>query len=160
MKYITFLFISGLALLIALVAGLLNFFSLQPTANATIVVPVDPTVIYLENQLAEAEARDRAELDKLDRTLQQQEQDRQEQFRAFTAELVKLQTQRDQLKRQEQSLLTQVEALKSTRSQQQARYQSQLDQARTEVERQRAELQTQLREAQTQLTQLQAQLNP
>jgi DNA repair exonuclease SbcCD ATPase subunit len=144
MKNTIVAFVIGLILFLILVIGWFTIFNREEAVQPAIVVPVNPTITYLENGLVEAEATYQAEWANLQQARQQQQNEHQNQVETLQLKLVAAQKQLDELNSEEQALSTQVEQLEATRAAKQIGYKNDLEQARNEYGTKPAQLQSQL----------------
>lgn len=154
MKQIGLLLVGGLALLVVVLLGAFNIFTSRQPAKSVIMVPVNPTITYLETTLAEQEQSYRAQAAKLEETLKQQQADLPGQLEVLNNQITTAQQELDDLIDQQQSLQTQLDQLKAAQTEQPTTGQSELEQVRRQYAARQAELQA----AQSRLTEVNTQL--
>ena len=158
MRHLSLLLIAVTVLFIVLVIGVFAFMTEELPPQEVIVVPVDPTITYMENALVTQEAAYQSQLDELEQTLQQRQVDFRNKLESLNKQIEAVQEQLNQLQTQEQELLSQLKQLGIRRAQQQSRHQTNLQLAQEQYLSQQAELQAQIDAAQTELDQLYLQL--
>jgi len=158
MRHLGLLLIAVTVLFIVLVIGVFSFMTEELPPQEVIVVPVDPTITYMENALVTQEAAYQSQLDELEQTLQQRQVDFRNKLESLNKQIEAVQEQLNQLQTQEQELLSQLKQLEIRRAQQQSRHQSNLQLAQEQYLSHQAELQAQIEAAQTELDQLYLQL--
>ena len=158
MRHLGLLLIAVTVLFMVLVIGVFAFMTEELPPQEVIVVPVDPTITYMENALVTQEAAYQSQLDELEQTLQQRQVDFRNELESLNKQIEAVQEQLNQLLTQEQELLSQLKQLQIRRAQQQSRHQTDLQLAREQYLARQAQLQTQIEAAQTELDQLYLQL--
>ncbi len=158
MRHLSLLLIAVTVLFIVLVIGVFSFMTEELPPQEVIVVPVDPTITYMENALVTQEAAYQSQLDELEQTLQQRQVDFRNKLESLNKQIEAVQEQLNQLQTQEQELLSQLKQLEIRRAQQQSRHQTNLQLAQEQYLSHQAELQAQIEAAQTELDQLYLQL--
>ena len=158
MRHLGLLLIAVTVLFIVLVIGVFSFMTEELPPQEVIVVPVDPTITYMENALVTQEAAYQSQLDELEQTLQQRQVDFRNKLESLNKQIEAVQEQLNQLQTQEQELLSQLKQLGIRRAQQQSRHQTNLQLAQEQYLSHQAELQAQIEAAQTELDQLYLQL--
>jgi len=158
MRHLGLLLIAVTVLFIVLVIGVFSFMTEELPPQEVIVVPVDPTITYMENALVTQEAAYQSQLDELEQTLQQRQVNFRNKLKSLNKQIEAVQEQLNQLQTQEQELLSQLKQLEIRRAQQQSRHQTNLQLAQEQYLSHQAELQAQIEAAQTELDQLYLQL--
>jgi peptidoglycan hydrolase CwlO-like protein len=158
MKQLMFILASALLLVVILIIGVFSYFPNKESSQAVIVVPVDPTVIQLEERLVEQDAAYRAKATALDASLQQQQLDFQIKRQSLNDEIAAAQRQLQELQSEKQDLLKQIEQLESDRAEQLASYQTELQQVDNEYGVRWPQLQAQLADLQAKLAKANGQL--
>jgi hypothetical protein len=158
MKQLGLILVGGFILLTIILTGILYFLSEADVSQPAIVVPVDPTITYLEKTLTEQETAYQAQVLALEETRQQQQTDFESQIKKLNAQILAAQQSLDDLKSQEQELLQQIQALETTRAVQQATYQTNLQQTGSEYAGRQAQLQAQLDKVRAELADVNVQL--
>jgi uncharacterized coiled-coil DUF342 family protein len=158
MKNAALMISGGIVFLLALVGAALLIYPTEPAPQPAIVVPVNPTITALEQQLVKQEATYQAQADALDRALAAQEADFAGQIAELTGQVQQARQQLNTLKAQEQTLLAQVAQLEAARAQKLAAYQAQIDQIRQDLRQDQVERDAQLKQLQTELTDVNARL--
>lgn len=160
MKYLS-LFILGSGFLLAVLAW--GVFFVVPNAEsseAVIVVPVDPTSVRLENQLKEQAATYQQEIIEIDQTRSAEAVEFEARENKLNELIAAAQRRVDQLKQEQQTLLSQLDDLKAARTGQLATLQTDLEQSREKLRLRQQQLQTQLDSLQAELAVVDAQLSP
>lgn len=154
MKQIGLLLTGGLVILIVVLVGVFNAFTRHQPSQSVIVVPVDPTITYLETVLSEQETAYRVQVTRLEETLQQQQVDVPDQLEALNSQITASQQALDDLLDRQQTLQSQLAQLKAARTEQLATQQTKLEQVRHQYTARQTELQA----ARAQLVEVNAQL--
>jgi len=159
MKYLSLVLALGAILLLAvLIAGAQTLTpKAEPDLLPKVVVPIDPSVTRLENQLLEETTAYQSQLADLERALQQQQTDDLAKIEKLNSQIVASKAQLDTLETRKQTLLEQTQQLEAAQTEQQAAHQSQLVQFRSQHSARQAELQNQLNETRTRLAEINAQ---
>jgi chromosome segregation ATPase len=157
MKYFGFLLFVGVVLILAILFTAVNFMPDSASDQSVIVVPVNPTITYLEADLAEREADYQTQLSNLEQTLQQHQADFETQSRELNRQIATAQAQLDTLTSQKEDLQAQVEQLEITRTEHLGTYQTQLEAVRREYTARQTKLQAELDEARAKLNEAGAQ---
>ncbi len=158
MKHLALLLAGSLILLVIPLIGLYSFFSREKLPQSIIIIPVDPAITRLKNELASQETTYQAQATALEQTLKQQQADFQTQTQELNVQIIAAQKQLDHLKNQEQDLRAQINRLEITRAKRLTSYQTELQQARDKYVTRQAQLQAQLDKAQTELAAVKTQL--
>ena len=151
MKHLSVLLLGGVVLFVVLLVGVLNFFSGHEPPQSAIVIDIDQDIAPIKATLAQREATYQAQLDSLDKRLQEQQNVYQTTTESLTVQARTLQNQLDVLQTQQQNLQVEVTHLQATINERSAAHQNQLQQLRDQSAQRSLQLQTQLEETQTQL---------
>ena len=158
MKHLGLLLAGVLALFVFLVIAVFAYMTEELPPRGVIVVPVDPTITRMENDLRSREAAYQARLAELDQSRQQKQTEYQTQLKSLSDEIAAAQQQLTELNSRENELSIQLQQLEVKRAKQLATYQANLQQSRAEYVARQARLQAQLEAAQAELDQVEAEL--
>jgi peptidoglycan hydrolase CwlO-like protein len=158
MKHLSLLLIGVLILFVALVVTVSAFMTEDSPPQGVIVVPVDPTITRMEEELQAQEATYQARLSELEQSLQQRQREIDSQVESLNNKISAAQEQFAELKSREETLTGELQQLEIKRTKQLAIYRLNLQQSRDEHLARQTQLQRQLEAAQAELDQVETEL--
>ena len=156
MNNLGIILVTGVTVPILLLVGFYIFWPTETPLQPAVVIAIDDDIAPIEAELTRQESLARAELDELNRALQQKQAAFEAQSQVWQSEMNQAERQLTDLQTTAQTLQSEIEQLEITRTLRLNTYQTQLEQLRQQY--QIDQLQSQLQEKRSELDQISAQL--